>query len=347
MVNHFLKSNNVLKVFKLFIFIVIGLSLAGAKTNNVLSQNDIIQISERLRLNELELRNLEIYRNLLSAQKEQRETQLAIYKKTISSNIVSLYKLSISSANLLFYSEQSKKDALISYSLLTYYTNFIKEEITKAREYIALIQENNKDTQKIEKRILLANQEIKKNTDLLKSYLKHNNYTPAEIQKLKDSNTNLIKESSDLANLISNLNKKHYLKSEIETDNKVLANKGNFVWINVGFLESSFKKSPNPLYKNGIIILTLANSQIVSPFDGEILFVDNFDKFNKVIIIKHSASIYSVISGEFTPIIKQLQLVKKHEPIALSPQKISPLYFEIKHDSESVDPLKWLQKREN
>ncbi|MDR2007684.1 MAG: peptidoglycan DD-metalloendopeptidase family protein [Alphaproteobacteria bacterium] len=327
------------------IIIIVALSVDHAKSNIVLSQNDLIQISETLRLNELELRNLEIYKNLLKSQKEQREKQLLHYKNTLSRNIVSLYKLSTSSLQLLLYSDNSKRDALISYSLLTYYTQYIEEEISKAKEYIVLIQKNNLESQKIEKRILQTNLSIKKNTEVLRDFLRTN--SPAvNAQELKESNAKLVKESSNLANLIKNLNKKHYLDSELGSDNIVLRQRGSFVWINAGFLEAGFKKSENPLYKNGIVLLSLPNSQIVSPADGEILFVDDFDKFNKVIIIKHSASVYSVISGNITPLIRQLQLVKKHEPIALSEQKISLVYFEIKYDNESSDPLTWLAKRE-
>ncbi|MCL2567440.1 MAG: peptidoglycan DD-metalloendopeptidase family protein [Alphaproteobacteria bacterium] len=334
-----------LKICKLII-IIIALSAIETKSNAVLSQNDLIAISERLRLNELELQNLEIYKNLLQAQKKQREKQLSAYKATISRNIVSLYKLSTASLKLLLYNEQSKRDALISYSFFTYYTKYIEDEIEKIKEYIVLIQKNNAESQKIEKKILYTNQAIKKNTEILRDFLKNSNHNLAEAQELKDSNERLIKESSSLANLIQNLNKKHYTKNELASDNKVLAERGNFIAPSAGFLESPFKKSPNRLYKNGIVLLNLPNSQVVAPFDGEILFIDDFEKFNKVIIIKHSSSIYSVISGNVSPLVKQQQLVKKHEPIALSGKNLTPIYFEIKYDNKSEDPVMWFEKRE-
>ena len=325
---------------------MIGLSVTYAKANSSISQSEIINISERIRMNELELKNLEIYKNLLQAQHKQREQQLSFYKKEISRNVISLYKLSTSSLKLLFVNEQSKKDTLISYSLLSYYTNHIKDEIIKAKDYIVLIKKNEKETQEIERKIKNNNTEIQKNTKLIKQYALNKNYSNDELKTLRDTNSNLIKESKNLSNLIIKLNKKHFLKKDLDTDKQVLQEKGNFVWPNAGFLESKFKNSKNQLHYNGIVIVTLPNSQIVSPFNGEVLFVDEFDNFDKIIIIKHSSNIYSIISGKISPIVKQLQLVKKHEPIALSNKSVSTIYFEIKHNNTSVDPLFWLQEKQ-
>ncbi len=334
-----------LKTIQILLLLLIGLSVTNAKTNSYVSQSEIINISERMRLNELELRNLEIYKNLLKAQKTQREKQLDTYKKEISKNIISLYKLSTTSIKLLFINEQSKKDVLLSYSLLSYYTSHIKNEISKANDYIVLIEKNKKESKEIEKQITQNTAEIKQNIDKIKKYALNKNYTSKELEELREHNSKLIKESKNISNLILELNKKHFLKKDLETDQQILQEKGNFIWPNIGFLESSFKKSKNKLYKNGIVIVTLPHSQIVSPWDGEIIFVDNFENFNQIIIIKHSPSIYSILSGKISPIVKQLQLIKKHEPIALSNTSISTIYFEIKEKNVSVDPTLWLQQK--
>lgn len=337
-----------LKTLKLLLIIFIGLSFMNTKTNATsISQSEIINISERLRLNELELKNLEIYKNLLQAQQKQQEQQLSFYKKEINRNIISLYKLSTSSLKLLFANEQSKKDTLISYSLLSYYIDHIKQEINKAKNYIILIEKNEEEIQELEQKIQKNTSEIQKNTKLIKDYATNKNYTSLELQKLRETNSNLIKESKNISNLIIQLNKKHYLPSELETDKQILSEQGHFVWPNAGFLESAFKKSKNPLYYNGIVMVTLSNSQIVSPAKGEVLFVDEFDNFNQIIIIKHSPNIYSIISGKISPIVKQLQLVKKHEPIALANKNVSTIYFEIKHNNVSVDPSLWLHSKDN
>ena len=341
---HCLK-NNKLFIITIVVFLFLVVNILNASSVNI--QNEIIELSKQIRDNEIAFDNLAQYKQALEIKKNYNNNKLLLYKNNISEAIVSLYKLtSIPFENLLL-SEKSYEDIAISYALLNYYSSYIQMQMNEIYEHLYIIQQNSNELIKIEKQILDLNNSINTNLKALKTMLANKKISEQDVKDIINKNKSFISKSDDLFNLMVYLNKSYVLPSWREEDKLFIKNKGNFVLPVVGYLESDFHKTKSQsIYYNGITILANPSSQIVAPFDGEILFVDNFINYDNLIIIKHSASYFSIISGKFESFVKPTQLVKSHETIAISSAQLLPIYFEIQHNNVPINPNLWINKKE-
>jgi murein DD-endopeptidase MepM/ murein hydrolase activator NlpD len=341
---HCLK-NKKLFIITIVVFLFLVVNILNASSVNI--QNEIIELSKQIRDNEIAFDNLAQYKQSLEIKKNYNNNKLLLYKNNISEAIVSLYKLtSIPFENLLL-SKKSYEDIAIAYALLNYYSSYIQMQMNEIYEHLYIIQQNSNELTKIEKQILDLNNSINANLKSLKAMLDNNKNSEQDVKDIINKNKIFISKSDDLFNLMIYLNKKYVLPSWIEEDKLFIKNKGNFVLPVIGYLDSDFHKDKSQsIYYNGITILANPSSQIVAPFDGEILFVDNFINYDNLIIIKHSALYFSIISGKFESFVKPTQLVKSHEAIAISSAKLLPIYFEIQHNNVPMDPNLWINKKE-
>ncbi len=341
---HCLKNKTIF-VIDIIVFLFLIVSCLNAKFINL--QNEIIDLSKQIRDNEIALDNLQQYKQSLEVKRIYNNKKLFVYKNNISEAIVSLYKLSSIPFENLLLSKKSYDDIAISYALLNYYSSYIQMQMNEVYEHLYVIKQNSDELAKIEKQIIKINNAISINLKKLKSMLVDKKSFDQDIQEVINQNKSFISKSDDLFNLMIYLNKSYKLPSWSKEDSLFIKNKGNFVLPVSGYLYSDFHKNKSQsIYYNGITLLANPHSQIVAPFDGEILFVDNFTNYDNLIIIKHSASYFTIISGKFESFVKPTQLVKTHETIAISNPKLLPIYFEIQHNNQPINPNLWLGKKE-
>ncbi len=334
MVDLYLKSRAILiVVFIIFIFNI---------TQAFSAQEEVIRLSKQVRDNELQLAYLESNKDLLEAKINFYKEKIFFYRKTLANNLISLYKISYLPLKYIFLQNTPKENIILSYSLFNYYVRYVSDEITKAIEYIKIYKNNSEELKKIERQIVAINKDLSGNMEKIQKHL--SKLAVDDKTKLLKYNSRLIKDSNDIAILIKNVSHQNFLQTEIQEDKNIEKEKGNFVWPAVGFIEKNYQESQSPLYHYGIILLTKNKSQIISPFDGEIAFVDNVENFDNLIVIRHSPSLYSILSGSFTSFVKPTQLVKKHEPIAIHEDtKVSAVYFEMRYKNTTIDPKIWLE----
>jgi lipoprotein NlpD len=80
---------------------------------------------------------------------------------------------------------------------------------------------------------------------------------------------------------------------------------------------------------------------------GEVVYItDLFEKYGRLVIIKHDANYFSVYAFNNSVLVKQKEKVYPQQQIAtmgLSPETNAPrLYFDIRYKGESINPLKVL-----
>lgn len=171
---------------------------------------------------------------------------------------------------------------------------------------------------------------------------KNNHISNSQLQQINHYNSYVTKNKFTLYALMNEINHSYVLQEDLQADAKVLKHKQKFVYPNNGFIVQKYHKAkPTDLYYNGILILANPSSQIIAPYDGEIVYAHNFYAYNNIIIIKHSASYFSVISGKMKPFVKTTQLVKQHEPIAMSAAENTPIYYELQNKNKPINPSPW------
>jgi murein DD-endopeptidase MepM/ murein hydrolase activator NlpD len=97
---------------------------------------------------------------------------------------------------------------------------------------------------------------------------------------------------------------------------------------------------------NGIKILVNKVSNVRAVDAGVIVYADKFRSFNKIIIIDHRNSVFSIYGLLDNIFVKENQKVLKGEIIAnIGNHENKILYFEIRYNNVPEDPILWLYKK--
>ena len=94
----------------------------------------------------------------------------------------------------------------------------------------------------------------------------------------------------------------------------------------------------------GITIATRPLAQVISPFDGNVIFAGPFRGYGNLIIIEHGRGYLSLMAGLESIDCELGQLLLAGEPIGQMSDSDTPkLYVEIRKDNHPINPLIWLK----
>ena len=93
----------------------------------------------------------------------------------------------------------------------------------------------------------------------------------------------------------------------------------------------------------GIIIRTRNLAQVISPYDGTVVFSGPFRGYGNMIIVEHGEGYLSLLAGLETLDVEPGQLLLAGEPIGVMSERGEPkLYVELRKDNHPIDPLPWM-----
>ncbi len=123
--------------------------------------------------------------------------------------------------------------------------------------------------------------------------------------------------------------------------------KGQLTYPAIGSIVRRFGEVEGAVHVRGIRISTRENAQVVSPYDGQIVFAGPFRNYGQLLIISHGDGYHSLLAGLDTLQAVVGQWVLAGEPVgSMSENKATAeLYLELRHNGESVDPAPWLSRR--
>jgi septal ring factor EnvC (AmiA/AmiB activator) len=139
---------------------------------------------------------------------------------------------------------------------------------------------------------------------------------------------------------------------EIALSSSFEGNRKKLPWPVDGFVSQGFGRQPHPVLKHvelrndGINIQTKQNEMVRSVFDGEVRRVAFIPTLGSTVIINHG-EYYSVYSGMKDVLVKAGQKVKINEEIGTmlsNPEGVSELRFQIRKNTEPLDPQSWLRE---
>jgi len=101
----------------------------------------------------------------------------------------------------------------------------------------------------------------------------------------------------------------------------------------------------------GISIAAAGGTEVVSPFDGRVIYAGPFRNLALVLIIRHGGLYHSLLAGFGRVDIKADQWVLAGEPVGAMPDAVDKasggaLYVELRRDGRPVDPQPWLTPRD-
>lgn len=127
--------------------------------------------------------------------------------------------------------------------------------------------------------------------------------------------------------------------------------RGALDWPVAGPLSARFGQ-PNRLatggVRNGIEIAAPEGTPVHAVHPGTVGFADSFTGYGNLVILDHGADHYSLYGYLSATAVERGQRVAAGDElgrVGLAPAGEAALYFELRVDGRSVDPLQWLRKR--
>ena len=116
----------------------------------------------------------------------------------------------------------------------------------------------------------------------------------------------------------------------------------------IGTLVGSYGQNlGNGISRKGISIETMHQAQVISPFDGKVVFSGPFRGYGQLLIIDHGEGYHSLLAGlgRIDAILGNPVLAG--EPVAVMNKtgEQPVLYVEFRRDNKPVNPLPWLVQR--
>lgn len=332
------------------------------KETTFLSELDRIGFNKNLIRKEISLYTMQLgntNRELYSIQRQipRLKAKLDDEKESTEKILVTMYKYG--KFNPLQFMLQAKDmGTLVSESknltLLAQYQNKLisnyLETLSQLRDAESTLEEKKKESSNLiwktkKKRQELDVQERKQKA--LINEIKENK--KMHLQALEDLN----QRAEQLQRLIEKL-----LKDEISFPMLIVPlyeQRGKLPWPIEGAVVSTFGRQVHPQFRtvtfnNGIEISPQKNQTVVkSIHPGKVVVCDYLKGFGNVIIVDHGMSFHSIYGHCAEFLVKNGDLVKTGQPIAIAGDTGSlegvTLYFQITSKAKPIDPLKWLRRR--
>ncbi len=94
----------------------------------------------------------------------------------------------------------------------------------------------------------------------------------------------------------------------------------------------------------GILIKTRPQAQVISPFDGTVIFAGPFRGYGNLIIIEHGDGYLSLLAGLNNFDAELGQLLLAGEPVGQMPDDSdAKLYVELRKNNQPIDPMAWMR----
>ncbi len=127
------------------------------------------------------------------------------------------------------------------------------------------------------------------------------------------------------------------------------ASKGLIPYPASGSVISKFGDQNGALEARGIQIRGRSGGQVISPYDGQIVFTGPFRNYGNLLIIEHGEGYHSLLAGLGQIYGAPGQWVLTGEPVGVLEDDNAdpaPLYLELRQRGEAIDPLPWLQRQQ-
>jgi len=96
----------------------------------------------------------------------------------------------------------------------------------------------------------------------------------------------------------------------------------------------------------GLVIATRTGAQVVTPFDGQIVFEGPFRSYGQILIIEHRGGYHTVLAGLAHVDVVVGQWLKAGEPVGAmieTAQGRPQLYVELRRSGQPFDPAPWFK----
>ena len=175
----------------------------------------------------------------------------------------------------------------------------------------------------------------------------------SESSRAKAKAENLAKQAGDLKELLAKLEAESKRRAA-ETPKRsgtptgaFMAAKGRIPYPVKGVVVKKFgDPTESGATAKGITIRTRANAQVISPYDGTVLFAGAFRGYGRLVIIEHGDGYHTLLAGIGRLDTSVGQSLLAGEPVGIMVAQSQPtLYIELRKNGQPINPAGWLSGR--
>ena len=172
----------------------------------------------------------------------------------------------------------------------------------------------------------------------------------SESTRAKVRAESLAKQAGDLKELLAKLDAESRRmpgnkKQEIPTG-AFMSAKGRIPYPVKGTVVKKFgEKTEAGITSKGIMIATRSNAQVISPYDGTVLFAGPFRGYGQLVIIEHGDGYHTLLAGMGRLDTSVGQSLLAGEPVGIMVAQTKPtLYIELRKNGQPINPAGWLSQ---
>ena len=331
--------------------------------------SDLIAGARDIQIAEGNVSRLEIRIGTLESDMSDKRTSLLTNNNNIVELVAAVERLSKRPAILTLLKPGDALTTARSTSLMASLIPAIDAKATKLRTDLTLLAQI--QTELSDERFKLKNglEELTKNQQSLASLFESRRaeagLATARARALAEELRTFSEEASSLRELIAKLEqqaaKQRSLAARRDTPRTIerpfsslgraLSElKGQLPYPAIGAVTQRFGARDGISNAKGIRIRTRDSAQVISPYDGSVVFAGPFRNYGLLLIIDHGDGYHSLLAG-FEMLQSTVgQWVLMGEPIGTMPARESQteageLYLELRRGGTAINPLPWLQQQ--
>ena len=329
------------------------------KAKNV--QKEILDVRKKMVAAASSIQEQEESLDRLEQKLEEFETQQSMMKNRLEVRkvqrmrvLAALQSLAFKPTEALIAQPMAPQDTLRSALLLReavpqleYSTEGLRKDLNKIASLTTAIRAQYAQiktmTQRLNEKRRDMNVLIKKKSQLQTAFA-------SESSRAKSRAENLAKQAGDLKELLARL----------EADSKKRAAVSQKTYLPTGAFMAAKGRIPYPVKGNivkkygdpteagitskGITIRTRPNAQVISPYDGTVLFAGPFRGYGQLIIIEHGDGYHTLLAGIGRLDTSVGQSLLAGEPVGIMVAQSKPtLYIELRKNGQPINPAGWMQ----
>ncbi|CCZ22269.1 membrane-bound metallopeptidase putative [Acetobacter sp. CAG:977] len=232
---------------------------------------------------------------------------------------------------------------------LEYSTEGLRKDLTKIASLTTAIRAQYAQIKTMAKRLESKrrnmNALIQKKTKLQSTFA-------SESTRAKEKASSLARQASDLKDLLARLDAESARQRKLHNTMGIptgafMAARGNIPFPVKGNIIKKFgEMTDSGLSSKGITIKTRPNAQVISPYDGTVLFAGPFRGYGELLIIEHGDGYHTLLAGIGRLDTSVGQSLLAGEPVGIMVADSNPsLYIEIRKNGQPVNPSTWLTNK--
>ena len=318
-------------------------------------QKEMVSLAKTVQKHENQLSLLEQKKKELEAKQSELEKSLSLSSKHLSKIMQAMQTLALRPSEILLVQADTPVQMLRSKQLMQYAFPIVGGIQKKTQEDLSQLSQVKHELQQKIASIKTTTAELTDKNEQMERMAQQKKVLQAQYassyEQSKAKAERLAKEAKSLKELLASIEREQQKK---QMQKPVTGfGKGAFARIRgalpapaQGRVTQHFGETTgaSQSHAKGIVIATRPGAQVISPFDGTVLFAGPFQNYGQLIIIDHGDNYLTVLAGMGTISTAVGNQLLGGEPVGRMSFDYTNLYVEIRQNSQAIDPEPWFMK---